>query len=247
MTKPKVLRGAERQRLIEELQRRYEASSSSKQKRLYIRKKYSWIIVVEGAKLLKRFIDILFSFFLLLIMSPIFLIIAIVIKVYDRGPILYVTNRVGKWGNEFRFPKFRSMRIGAEKLKEELMPYSLQKDGKVFKMREDPRVTPFGYFLRRTSLDELPQLWSVLMGDMSLVGPRPPLPQEVALYNLEERRRLDVTPGLTGIWQVSGRSEIPFEKQVQLDMQYIESRSFWMDIKILLKTIPAVIFGRGAY
>lgn len=247
MTKQKTLHGSEREQFLDELQRRYETSPSRSQKWIYWRKKYSWVFVVEGTKLLKRFIDIAVSAFLIFLLSPIFILIALIIKVYDGGPIFYVTNRVGKWGKEFRFPKFRTMRTGADKHLEKLMAYNLQKDAKKFKIKQDPRVTPAGYFLRRTSLDELPQLWTVLKGDMSLVGPRPPLPHEVATYNLEERRRLDITPGLTGIWQVSGRSEIPFEKQVQLDLQYIESQSFWLDIKILLKTIPAVIFGRGAY
>ena len=247
MSKHKILQGAERQKLINELQQRYEASTSFKQRSIYIRKKYTWIIVVEGAKILKRVIDFIFSLILLILFSPVFIIISILIYLVDRGPIFYVTNRVGKWGKEFRFPKFRTMKVGAHLRQEELLPYSEYKNAKTFKIKEDARVTSIGRWLRRTSLDELPQLWSVLKGDMSLVGPRPPLPNEVALYNLEERRRLEVTPGLTGIWQVSGRSEIPFDKQVKLDYQYIESQSFWLDVKILLKTIPAVILGRGAY
>lgn len=247
MSKHKILQGAERQRLLNELQQRYEASSSFSKRFVYLRKKYTWILVVEGAKLLKRFIDILFSFILLILFSPVFVLIALLVFACDRGPIFYVTNRVGRWGKEFRFPKFRTMKVGAELLQDELMPYSEYKGGKAFKIKDDPRVTEIGRWLRRTSLDELPQLWSVLKGDMSLVGPRPPLPREVALYNLEERRRLEVNPGLTGIWQVSGRSEIPFEKQVKLDFQYIESQSFWLDVKILLQTIPAVILGKGAY
>ena len=121
------------------------------------------------------------------------------------------------------------------------------KDGVIFKMKEDPRVTGVGRFIRKFSIDELPQLFNVLIGDMSLVGPRPPLPKEVALYTLEERKRLHVTPGITCIWQVSGRSDIPFKQQVELDKEYIKSRSFWKDIGILLKTIPAVFTGKGAY
>lgn len=139
------------------------------------------------------------------------------------------------------------MVIDADQLKESLEPAKEFKDDVTFKIKKDPRVTRFGRFLRKTSLDELPQLWCVIKGDMSLVGPRPPLPSEVAKYTLEDRRRLDVLPGLTGIWQVSGRSDIPFEKQVKLDLQYIESQSIWLDIKILLKTIPAVLLGKGAY
>ena len=118
---------------------------------------------------------------------------------------------------------------------------------KTFKLRNDPRVTPLGIFLRKSSLDELPQVWCVLKGDMSLVGPRPPLPEEVSTYTIKDRKRLNITPGLTGIWQVSGRSELPFEKQLELDDQYIQSQSIWGDLIILAKTIPAVLFGRGAY
>jgi lipopolysaccharide/colanic/teichoic acid biosynthesis glycosyltransferase len=135
----------------------------------------------------------------------------------------------------------------ADKKRESLLPYALHPEEKTFKIKRDPRITWIGRIIRKWSLDELPQLWCVLKGEMSLVGPRPPLPQEVEKYTLQERRRLDVRPGLTCIWQVSGRSEIPFSKQVALDVQYIESQSFWLDFKLLLKTIPAVILGRGAY
>ena len=127
------------------------------------------------------------------------------------------------------------------------MNYNDLKEGVTFKIKRDPRITWIGRILRKTSMDELPQLWCVLKGEMSLVGPRPPLPEEVSLYILQDRSRLDVTPGLTCIWQVSGRSEIPFSSQVKLDREYIESQSFWLDLKLLLKTIPAVILGRGAY
>ncbi len=247
MKKPKILSSQERLRLLDELQKRYEGSVNFKQRIIYNRKRYTWIIVVEGAKLLKRCIDFVFSLILLILFSPLFLIISLLIKLQDGGPVFYVTNRVGKWGKEFAFPKFRSMRVDAEKMQEELTVFSKHKGGKIFKIQDDPRVTTLGRWLRKSSLDELPQLWCILKGEMSLVGPRPPLPKEVALYSLEERRRLEVIPGLTGIWQVSGRSEIPFEKQVQLDLQYIESQNFWLDFKILLKTIPAVIFGKGAY
>lgn len=245
MPKKKVLKGREREHLLNELQKRYATQSARGQKLTYMRKKYSWIIVVEGAKLLKRFIDIVFSIIFLIVFSPLMLLIALLIKVYDGGAVFYITNRVGKWGKEFRFPKFRTMAMGADQMQDLLK--SDHKDERAFKMKEDPRITPIGQWLRKTSLDELPQLWSILMGDMSLVGPRPPLPKEVALYNLDDRKRLEVTPGLTGIWQISGRSEIPFEKQVKLDLKYIESQSFWLDIKILIQTIPAVILGRGAY
>lgn len=247
MAKSRVLKGIERTRLLDELHNKYAHSPNVKQQILYKRKKYSWLAIVGGTKFLKRLIDIFLSTFLLIILSPLFLIIAIIVKVSDGGPVFYVANRVGKWGTEFRFPKFRSMKIGADSIKKDLLPFSHHKNGVTFKMKHDPRMTLIGKILRKTSLDELPQLWCVLKGDMSLVGPRPPLPEEVALYTFTERRRLDVTPGITCIWQVKGRADIPFKQQVQLDLQYIESQSIWLDFKLLLKTIPAVLLGKGAY
>lgn len=241
------LRGTERSGLIEELHHRYAVAPGVRQRFVYLRKKYSWMIVVSGAKILKRTLDIVVSLTSLIVLAPLLLLIALLIKISDGGPVLYVTNRVGKWGKEFRFPKFRSMVIHADTQRAKLHEHSDHRDTVRFKLKNDPRVTWIGRFLRRTSLDELPQLWSVLKGDMSLVGPRPPLPEEVAKYHLDQRRRLDVVPGLTCIWQVSGRSEIPFPYQVKLDLQYIESQSFWVDLGILLRTIPAVLFGRGAY
>lgn len=243
--KKNKLRGTARNGMIEQLHKRYADSSSLSQSMLYLRKKYSWIFVVSGTKFLKRFLDLCLAISLLVLLSPLLLLIAILIKATDGGPILYVTNRVGKWGKEFRFPKFRSMIVGAAAKKSDLK--SDHGEHVTFKMRRDPRVTWIGRILRKTSLDELPQLWCIVKGDMSLVGPRPPLPEEVARYHLEQRRRLDVVPGLTCIWQVSGRSEIPFPHQVKMDLQYIESQSFFTDLVILLRTIPAVLFGRGAY
>lgn len=247
MPKHKIIIGEDRIRLRDELHTKYATSSDFRRRWVYYRKKYSWMIVVGSAKLFKRLLDILLSVFLLIVLSPVMLLIAFLIKLTDGGPVLYVTDRVGKWGKEFRFPKFRSMKIGADKMKESLKAYNELKEGVTFKIRRDPRVTWIGGILRKTSLDELPQLWCVLKGEMSLVGPRPPLPEEVALYTIQDRARLDVNPGLTCIWQVSGRSEIPFSTQVKLDREYIESQSFWLDLKLLLKTIPAVILGRGAY
>lgn len=241
------LRGKDRLDLLNELRRRYENSRSFKTRFLYWRKRYIWVVIVEGAKLFKRLMDVLLSITLLVVFSPLMLIIALLIKIPDGGPIFYVVDRVGRWGKEFKFPKFRTMKIGADAMKQKLADENVFKENEKFKMRKDPRVTYVGRFLRKSSLDELPQLWCVLTGTMTLVGPRPPLPEEVAKYTLEQRRRLDVVPGLTGLWQVSGRSEIPFKQQVQLDLEYIESQSIWLDIKILLKTIPAVIFGKGAY
>jgi exopolysaccharide biosynthesis polyprenyl glycosylphosphotransferase len=240
----------QRLQLMDELYQRYGGDSGlttlSNRVRFW-RKKYAWSIVVSGAKMLKRIIDILAAGLMLIALSPLFLAVAVAIKLTDSGPVLFWQSRVGKWGREFPFPKFRSMVIDAEQLKESILDQSHHEDSVTFKMKKDPRVTWIGRIIRKVSIDELPQLWNVLKGDMSLVGPRPPVPKEVELYTLSDRRRLDIIPGITCIWQVSGRGDIPFDEQVQLDVQYIESQSFWMDIKILLKTIPAVLTGKGAY
>lgn len=238
--------GARRLELIRELDRRYGSGQHPKRLR-YIRKKYSWLVVIGSARVLKRVVDIVASATALVCLSPLYLLIALAIKLTDRGPVLFWQTRVGQWGQEFPFPKFRSMVTNAEALKTSLLAQSHHGDSVTFKMKRDPRVTWIGRILRKFSLDELPQLWCVLNGDMSLVGPRPPVPREVALYTLADRRRLDVVPGLTCIWQVSGRGDIPFAQQVELDVDYIESQSFWFDIKLLLKTVPAVLLGRGAY
>jgi lipopolysaccharide/colanic/teichoic acid biosynthesis glycosyltransferase len=154
---------------------------------------------------------------------------------------------VGKDGQHFQFYKFRSMIEGAERQMPDLLVSNQSRDGVIFKMHADPRVTRVGRFIRKYSIDELPQLFNVLAGDMSLVGPRPPLPSEVCLYTIEDRKRLHVLPGITCFWLVSGRSNIPFKEQVELDKEYIRSQSLWLDFKILLRTIPAVFTGRGAY
>ncbi len=247
MTNRTTLSGKARQQLIAELHRQYAEAPTTLQRWRYLCKRYSWVFVVTGAKIFKRLVDIVLSLVLMVLLSPLLLIIALAIKLTDGGSILYVSTRVGRWGREFRFPKFRSMHLDAEERKAALANKSQHGDSITFKMKNDPRVTWIGRIIRRTSLDELPQLWCVLKGDMSLVGPRPPLPEEVAKYNLAQRRRLDIVPGLTCIWQVSGRSDIPFEQQVNLDLQYIQSQSLWVDIIILLRTIPAVILGKGAY
>jgi len=214
----------------------------------YFRKKYAWRFAVGGAALLKRAVDIAAAAVLLVLLLPLFGTVALCIKLTDQGPIFFVQRRVGRYGREIPFPKFRSMVVNAEALKQQMLKQNQHgAAGVTFKMKRDPRITWIGRFIRRTSIDELPQLICVLRGHMSLVGPRPPTPDEVSRYTLADRRRLDVTPGLTCIWQVSGRSEIPFDKQVLLDVQYIESQSFWSDVVILFRTIPAVLFGRGAY
>jgi lipopolysaccharide/colanic/teichoic acid biosynthesis glycosyltransferase len=172
--------------------------------------------------------------------------VALAIKLTSRGPILFKQERSGRGGKPFIMYKFRSMQADAEDHKPELRAANEQ-NGPVFKIKYDPRVTRLGRWLRRTSLDELPQLWNVLLGDMSLVGPRPLPCAESAACASWQRRRLDVTPGLTGLWQVSGRSTISFRDWVRLDMRYIRTLSPQNDLKLILLTVPAVVFGRGAY
>lgn len=216
--------------------------------RLYfLHKKFAWRMVVGGTLLAKRGLDIAIAGLMLILLSPLFGIVALLIYRESPGPVFFSQNRVGRWGKLFRMHKFRSMVVNAEKLLEKLKDQNESGAGVIFKMKKDPRITKIGAFIRKTSIDELPQLWNVLKGDMSLVGPRPAIPSEVAEYTLDDRRRLDAVPGITCIWQVSGRSNIDFKGQVRLDAQYIESRSFWFDIVLLFKTIPAVLFGKGAY
>lgn len=196
----------------------------------------------------KRALDVAVVLVALILLAPLFFAVAAAIRLTDRGPALFWQRRVGLDGREFAFPKFRSMIMNAEAARLNMATANQHgTDGVTFKMKRDPRITAVGRFIRRTSIDELPQLWCVLRGDMSLVGPRPPLVSEVARYTLADRQRLSVTPGLTCIWQVSGRSEVPFPQQVQMDIDYIHRHSLWADIKLLLATLPAVIRGRGAY
>ncbi len=196
---------------------------------------------------LKRALDIGLVATILLLAWPIFGLVALLIWIDDPGPVLFTQTRIGRYGRPFPFPKFRSMVRDADKLKDRLLAKNEMSGGITFKMKRDPRVLPIGRILRKYSLDELPQLYSVLRGDLTLVGPRPPVPREVALYRSADRRRLEAVPGLTCIWQVSGRSDIPFPRQVELDVQYLESRSLLLDLRLLLATIPAVITGKGAY
>lgn len=194
---------------------------------------------------LKRLLDIATSSVLLVLALPVVLAIAVVIKLTDRGRVLYRQTRCGLNGRRFTLYKFRTMVPDAEERRQELLHLN-EMNGPVFKLKRDPRVTWFGRFLRRFSLDELPQLWNVLRGDMSLVGPRPPIPDEVARYQRWQRRRLSMKPGLTCLWQISGRNQVDFDRWIELDLQYIDSWSPWLDMKILLKTVPAVLTGRGA-
>jgi len=196
---------------------------------------------------LKRTLDVLLGGLLLLALAPLMLVTALCIWLEDRGPALYVHQRVGRGGQLFRMLKFRSMAIDADRRLAALQAENESAAGVLFKMRRDPRITRVGRVIRRWSIDELPQLLNVLRGDMSLVGPRPALPHEVAQHTQEERSRLAVLPGITCLWQVSGRSQIDFKGQVRLDLEYIREQSVFQDAWLLLRTIPAALFGKGAY
>ena len=209
-----------------------------------IARKYETIKPSDGIiyLFLKRIIDILGSLTGLILLSPLFLIVALAIKIEDtKGKIFFAQERCGKDNKTFPMYKFRSMVSNAEELLEELMEYN-EMDGPVFKIKEDPRITKVGKFIRKTSVDELPQLFNILMGHMSIVGPRPAIPHEVAEYDDYQRQRLLVKPGLTCIWQVSGRNSIGFDEWVDMDLEYIEKRNLWMDIKLIFKTV-GVLFG----
>lgn len=193
----------------------------------------------------RRCADAVLAAAFLVLLSPLFVTIAAMVRASSPGPILFRQTRCGLHGRPFTFLKFRSMRVGADAQKAELAAYN-EMDGPVFKMTNDPRVTPLGRWLRRTSLDELPQLWNILLGDMSFVGPRPAVVEEVRQYEPWQRRRLSMPPGLTCLWQVSGRNDLSFEEWMRLDLEYIDNWSLWLDVKIALRTIPAVLLGRGA-
>ncbi|HYG61833.1 MAG TPA: sugar transferase, partial [Thermoanaerobaculia bacterium] len=195
--------------------------------------------------MLKRALDVALASLLLLLALPAVGLVAALIKLTSGGTVLFRQTRCGLNGRFFTLYKFRTMVEDAEERRNALLHLN-EMNGPVFKLRSDPRVTWFGRFLRRFSLDELPQLWNVLRGDMSLVGPRPPIPEEVARYQRWQRRRLAMKPGLTCLWQISGRNNVDFDRWMQLDLEYIDSWSPMLDFKILLKTIPAVLSGRGA-
>ncbi|MFS0603746.1 sugar transferase [Peribacillus frigoritolerans] len=196
---------------------------------------------------MKRFVDFIGAFTGLILLSPIFLLIAILIKIEDpKGSIFFKQVRVGKDETEFQMYKFRSMVSDAEERLKDLLTLN-EVSGAMFKMKEDPRITRIGKFIRKTSIDELPQLWNVLKGDMSLVGPRPPLLREVVEYSSYDRQRLLVIPGCTGLWQVSGRSNLNFDQMIKLDLKYIEDRTFWFDLKIIFKTVLMIIGSKDAY
>jgi len=206
-----------------------------------------WETGLRSLLAIRRSVDMTVSLVALIMLTPLFILVAVCILIDDGFPILLLQRRVGLYGKEFRLHKFRSMCRNAEEMKADLMDQNESEDGIIFKMKNDPRVTGIGRVIRRFSIDEMPQFLNVLLGDLALVGPRPPIPEEVAKYSLSDRKRLQVKPGLTCLWQIQGRSEIPFDKLVSLDMQYIHSQSILKDIIIIIKTIPAVLFGRGAY
>jgi exopolysaccharide biosynthesis polyprenyl glycosylphosphotransferase len=200
----------------------------------------------RGSRVAKRAVDVIGSLVGLIVLSPLLLALALAVKLTSRGPMVFVQQRCGLAGRTFRFYKFRTMVEDADHRKRELEHLNEMK-GPIFKIRRDPRITPLGRVLRKLSLDELPQLWNVLRGDMSLVGPRPPTPDEVERYTPRQVQRLSVVPGITGLWQVSGRNDIPdFERWIDLDLQYAQTWSLWLDLRILLKTAVVVALVRGA-
>lgn len=195
---------------------------------------------------IKRIIDITISGLALIILIPLFLVVAILIKVESTGRVIFPQDRVGKDGEIFKMYKFRSMVANAEELKRKLILEN-EATGPMFKIKNDPRITTIGRFLRRTSIDELPQLFNVLKGEMSLVGPRPSLPEEVEKFDLWMLRRLDVKPGLTCYWQVMGRNSIEFEEWMKLDVKYVNERTLWIDIKLIFKTFSVLLGDNNAY
>lgn len=221
----------------------------------YVRwKRVSWQIVINATLFVKRAFDVVLSLIAMVLLSPVFLGLAIAVKM-DGGPVFFRQTRIGLNGREFKMLKFRSMCVDAEARLKDLLAKNEKASGVTFKMKDDPRITKVGKFIRKSSLDELPQFWNVLAGEMSLVGPRPPVPREVALYTQADRRRFLVKPGITCLWQVGerqgglleigDRNTIDFPEQVSLDVRYIESQSLWKDLVILMKTVPAILFGKG--
>ncbi len=223
--------------------RRFNNVRSAQRMRLQL---ITWVIKSKIAQNLKRFFDLIIATVTLFFVWPLMLLVAVTIKLESPGPIIFRQIRIGKHAEPFYCYKFRSMCVDAEARKAELMDLN-EADEVVFKIKKDPRITRVGNFIRKYSLDELPQIFNVIKGEMSLVGPRPPVPHEVENYQFEHLQRLSVTPGITGLQQVSGRSDLEFKRWIELDLQYIAEQSFLKDVEILLKTIPAVLFGKGAY
>ena len=198
-----------------------------------------------GAFMMKRVLDLSLSSIALLLLSPLLVMLAIAIKFDSKGPIFYQARRVGRKGRNFDCMKFRTMVVNADALKAKLAHLN-ERDGIMFKMSNDPRITSVGRFLRKYSLDEIPQFFNVLRGDMSLVGPRPPIAAEVERYDLSHLRRLDVLPGITGLWQVEARQDPSFDSYISLDTAYVDNWNLWLDLKILVRTVSVVIGGTGA-
>jgi exopolysaccharide biosynthesis polyprenyl glycosylphosphotransferase len=197
-------------------------------------------------QILKRFLDIAGSLFALIVFSPLFLLLGVGVWISSGRPIFYASQRIGKNGKEFTMWKFRSMYPDAEEMKQYLQEQNHRKESPFFKIKNDPRITPFGKFLRRYSLDEFPQFWNVLRGDMSLIGSRPHFKEEIQQFSPEKNRILSIKPGMTGLAQVSGRSDLHFNEEIRLDTYYLENWSFWLDVKILFKTIGVILEGKGA-
>lgn len=197
-------------------------------------------------RFVKRTFDIAAALFGLIVLSPVFLFTALAIRLDSKGPVFFAQNRLGYKGRYFKMYKFRSMVVNAEQLLKQLESKN-EVSGHMFKMRNDPRITRVGRVIRKTSIDELPQLLNVIKGDMSLVGPRPPLPREVNQYDKWQDLRLSVRPGITGLWQISGRNDIGFEEMINLDLKYIRERCFFYDLKIILKTIPVLLGDSKAF
>lgn len=219
-------------------------------KRLELRQRFRlgvWEFSLRFLLSFRRAMDIALSISAIIFSVPIFILTALAIIIEDGWPVIYVQDRVGQNGRVFKIYKFRSMYRNADQIKDGLLSQNDSLDGVIFKIKKDPRVTNVGRFIRKYSIDEFPQFFNVLIGDLSFVGPRPPLPSEVAEYTLEDRKRLHVKPGLTCLWQIKGRSDIPFNEQVSLDLEYIHSQSLLKDVLIIIKTVPAVLLGRGAY
>ena len=224
-------------------------SNLSNQEAVYVENNQPLITVNDRKTYLiaKRLLDIIGSLLGIILLSFLFIIIAILIKIEDpKGSVFFTQKRVGLNGKEFKMYKFRSMVSDAEVKLAQLLKYN-EVSGAMFKMKDDPRITKIGKFIRKTSIDELPQLFNVLKGEMSLVGPRPPLTREVALYSEYDRQRLMVTPGCTGLWQVSGRNSLGFEEMVELDLKYIRNRSVLLEIKIILKTVVLLLGSKNAF
>jgi lipopolysaccharide/colanic/teichoic acid biosynthesis glycosyltransferase len=218
-------------------------------------KRLAWNCITGFAYFVKRVFDVIVSILAMIVLAPVFIGIAILVKM-DGGPVLFRQTRYGLGGREFKMLKYRSMCVDAEAKLKDLLAKNEKKEGITFKMKDDPRITKVGRIIRKTSLDELPQFWNVFIGEMSIVGPRPPVKREVELYEQRHRRRFNVKPGITCLWQVGERSggvfeigdrnSIDFEEQAQLDVRHIESQSFFKDVWLLLKTVPAILFGKGA-